>query len=76
MKKYFWFGVFNLCVFSQNIVVDRFVSKPWDIDFKGRVKKITLKNFKFELKKETTDTVLSLSEFYFQKKKIGSSKRL
>jgi hypothetical protein len=27
----------------------------------------TLKNFKFELK-ETTDTVLSLSEFYFSKK--------
>jgi hypothetical protein len=72
MKKIFFLLVlvfFNLCVFSQNIVVDRFVSKPWDIDFKGRVKKITLKNFKFELKKETTDTVLSLSEFYFSKKR-------
>lgn len=60
--------LFNLYGFSQNIVVDRFIMKPWDIDFKGYVKKITLKNFKFELKKEATDTVLSLSEFYFSKK--------
>lgn len=59
---------FNLNVFSQNIVVDNFVMKPRDIDFKGYVKKITLKNFQFNSKKETTDTILSLSEFYFTKK--------
>lgn len=68
-KIFFWlifFGSFLNC-YSQNLVVDRFVMRPLNIDFKGHVQKIAIKDSKFETLKEKKDTVVTQSEFYFSK---------
>ncbi len=59
---------FSLISFSQNEIAVKFSKKTWDFDFKGCVKKIILKKFRFQIKNEKNDTVLTLSEYYYSKK--------
>ena len=71
MKKVFFLFLlmfFYSFSFSQNEITDKFITKAWDLDFKGCVKKITLKNFRFQTKNNKNDTVVTLSEYYYTKK--------
>ena len=70
MKKLFF--VFLLLytefLFSQINEINKIEIIPKEIDFKGPVKRIILKNFYLNKKNETVDTVKAISEIDFSKK--------
>ncbi|PXY47150.1 hypothetical protein [Flavobacterium hydrophilum] len=54
-------------LFSQINEINKLEIIPKEIDFKGSVKKITIKNFYLHKKNETIDTVKAISEIDFSK---------
>jgi len=56
-------------LFSQNTKIDKNQIIPRDIDFNGKVKKITLKVFDLNKKAEKIDTTKTISEIYFSELK-------
>lgn len=69
MKKIILIGLLllNSVVFSQNSKVDKRYLIPIDIDFKGCVKKITLKNLSLDRMSAKKDSVKTISEVFFSK---------
>jgi len=57
----------NSAVFSQNSKVDKRYLVPQEIDFKGCVKKITLKNLSLDRMSAKKDSVKTISEVFFSK---------
>lgn len=57
----------NSAVFSQNSKVDKRYLVPQEIDFKGCVKKITLKNLSLDRMSAKKDSVITISEVFFSK---------
>jgi hypothetical protein len=55
-------------IISQNTKINKNEIIPTDIDFNGRVKKISIKDLRFNKKNNKTDTVSTISEVYFSKK--------
>ena len=56
-------------IFSQNTKIDKKQIIPLDIEFKGNVKKITLKTFDLNKKVNKIDTTKTISEIFFSKLK-------
>lgn len=69
MKRIILIGLLLLssAVFSQNSKVDKRYLIPIDIDFKGCVKKITLKNLSLDRMSAKKDSVKTISEVFFSK---------
>jgi len=55
-------------IFAQKAGIDKSMIVPTDIDFKGCVKKITLKNFRINKIENKIDTVKTISEISFSEK--------
>lgn len=60
--------LFSLPVISQQNTIDKNKFLPKEIDYKGSVQKITIKNFRINKKEDKIDTVLTISEVNFSKK--------
>ncbi len=60
---------FSGILFSQNTKIEKKQIVPKEIDYKGSVKKITLKTFNLNKSSNKIDTTKTISEIYFSKQK-------